>query len=119
MVRLSIQTTQRSFSNINQPACCIWGLTAPRIKWQPCLICGATLPPNLGIRLNECRIVGQCHSFQILHGQRAVTGDTAIRLSHWFEMSAEFWMNLQTQYDLALARGKIGDDLEALPRRSA
>lgn len=56
---------------------------------------------------------------QILHGQRAVTGDTAVRLSHWFEMSAEFWMNLQTQYDLALARGKIGNDLDGLPRKSA
>ncbi|MDO8358972.1 MAG: HigA family addiction module antitoxin [Devosia sp.] len=54
---------------------------------------------------------------QILHGQRAVTGDTAIRLAHWFDMSADFWINLQAQYDVALARKKLGADLDALPRR--
>jgi addiction module HigA family antidote len=54
---------------------------------------------------------------QILHGQRAVTGDTALRLAHWFDMSTEFWMNLQSQYDVALARQKLGDSLSHLPRR--
>ena len=56
---------------------------------------------------------------QILHGQRAVTGDTAVRLSHWFNMSAEFWMNLQAQYDVTVARHRIGDDLKQLPQRKS
>lgn len=56
---------------------------------------------------------------QILRGQRAVTGDTAVRLAHWFDMSAEFWINLQAQYDLTLARQKIGSGLDALERKSA
>jgi addiction module HigA family antidote len=54
---------------------------------------------------------------QILRGQRAVTGDTALRLAHWFDMSADFWINLQAQYDVALARQKLGDGLKDLPRR--
>jgi addiction module HigA family antidote len=53
---------------------------------------------------------------QILHGQRAVTGDTALRLGHWFEMSPEFWLNLQSQYEVAIARQKLGRELDALPR---
>lgn len=56
---------------------------------------------------------------QIVRGQRTVTGDTALRLGHWFDTSAEFWLNLQSQYDLAVARQKIGNDLQALQRKSA
>jgi addiction module HigA family antidote len=56
---------------------------------------------------------------QIVRGQRMVTGDTALRLGHWFDTSAEFWLNLQLQYDLAVARQKIGNDLQSLRRRSA
>jgi addiction module HigA family antidote len=39
----------------------------------------------------------------ILKGQRAITGDTALRLAHFFGTSAEFWLNLQSLYDLRLA----------------
>lgn len=56
---------------------------------------------------------------QIVRGQRSITGDTAVRLAHWFDMSAEFWINLQSQYDLALARQKIGNGLTSLQRKSA
>jgi antitoxin HigA-1 len=56
---------------------------------------------------------------QILNGQRAVTGDTAMRLGHWFGMSPEFWINLQAQYDLALARQKLGSSLDLLPQRKS
>lgn len=56
---------------------------------------------------------------QILHGQRSITGDTAVRLAHWFEMSAEFWINLQAQYDVAVARQKIQRELDALPTRKS
>ncbi|MGA2736785.1 MAG: HigA family addiction module antitoxin [Bryobacteraceae bacterium] len=52
----------------------------------------------------------------ILNGQRAITGDTALRLAHFFGTSAEFWLNLQTLYELRIARKKVGKSIEALPR---
>src|SRR6202161_3136176 len=51
----------------------------------------------------------------ILHGQRAITGDTALRLAHFFGTSAEFWLNLQSLYELRLARRKAGKAISALP----
>jgi addiction module HigA family antidote len=51
----------------------------------------------------------------ILNGQRAVTGDTALRLGHFFETSPEFWMNLQSLYDLRLAEQKAGKSIRVLP----
>lgn len=52
----------------------------------------------------------------ILNGQRAVTGDTALRLAHFFGTSAEFWLNLQSLYELRLAEKKKGKLIKALPR---
>jgi addiction module HigA family antidote len=43
---------------------------------------------------------------EILNGQRAITGDTALRLAHFFGTSAEFWLNLQALYELRLAEAK-------------
>jgi len=54
---------------------------------------------------------------QIIRGQRGISGDTALRLGHWFGMSAEFWMNLQKTYELNLARSQVGEEVENLPRR--
>ena len=51
----------------------------------------------------------------ILNGQRSITGDTALRLSHFFSTSAEFWLNLQSLYDLRLAERKIGKSIKTLP----
>jgi len=51
----------------------------------------------------------------ILKGQRAVTGDTALRLGHFFGTSAEFWMNLQKLYELRIAERKSGKAVERLP----
>ncbi len=51
----------------------------------------------------------------ILNGQRAVTGDTALRLGHFFGTSAEFWMNLQKLYELRIAEQKSGKTIERLP----
>jgi len=51
----------------------------------------------------------------ILHGQRAITGDTALRLGHFFGTSAEFWLNLQTLYDLRLAARQHGRQISRLP----
>ena len=53
---------------------------------------------------------------QILHGTRAVTGDTALRLAHFFGTSAQFWLNLQSLYDLRLAQEKSGKSIKGLPR---
>ena len=51
----------------------------------------------------------------IINGQRGVTADTALRLGHWFDTSAEFWLNLQSLYELRLARQEIGDHVKKLP----
>ncbi len=49
---------------------------------------------------------------QIVHGNRAVTADTALRLSRYFGTSERFWMNLQIRYDLEIEKGRLGDRLE-------
>ncbi|MBI4292513.1 MAG: HigA family addiction module antidote protein [Betaproteobacteria bacterium] len=51
----------------------------------------------------------------ILNGQRAVTGDSALRLAHFFGTSAEFWLNLQKLYELRLAEQKLGTGIRRLP----
>ncbi|HUA00845.1 MAG TPA: HigA family addiction module antitoxin [Candidatus Aquilonibacter sp.] len=53
---------------------------------------------------------------QILNGTRAITGDTALRLAHFFGTSAEFWLNLQSLYELRLAQAKAGKSIKTLPR---
>ena len=52
---------------------------------------------------------------EILNGQRAITGDTALRLAHFFGTSAQFWLNLQSLYELRLAERKAGKTIKALP----
>ena len=52
---------------------------------------------------------------EIINGQRAVTGDTALRLAHYFGTSAEFWLNLQSLYELRLAQQKAGKAIKTLP----
>lgn len=54
---------------------------------------------------------------QIIAGKRSVTGDTALRLGHWFGTDPLFWMTLQAQYDLELAKQRSGDAIACLPRR--
>jgi antitoxin HigA-1 len=49
-------------------------------------------------------------------GQRAITGDTALNLAHFFVTSAEFWLNLQSLHDLRIARKKAGPWIADLPR---
>lgn len=48
---------------------------------------------------------------EIVHGKRAVTADTALRLSRYFGTTAQFWLNLQTQYDLDVAADKMQQEL--------
>jgi addiction module HigA family antidote len=52
----------------------------------------------------------------ILNGQRSITGDTALRLAHFFGTSPEFWLNLQNLHELRLAEAKNGRVIKKLPR---
>ena len=56
---------------------------------------------------------------QIVQGKRAITGDTALRLGHWFGTSAQFWLNLQSAYDIRLAQTAAGREIARLPKRRA
>jgi addiction module HigA family antidote len=56
---------------------------------------------------------------QIIHGKRSITGDTALRLGHWFGTSPQFWLNLQTAYDIRLAQQEVGAEIKKLPTRAA
>src|SRR6059036_2897354 len=52
----------------------------------------------------------------IINGQRSITGDTALRLAHFFGTTPEFWLNLQSLYELRIAEQKAGKTIKALPR---
>ena len=54
----------------------------------------------------------------IVHGERAITAETALLLSRFFENSAAFWMGLQTQYDLETAEDRLANRLETVTTRS-
>lgn len=49
---------------------------------------------------------------EIVHGKRAITADTALRLGRFFEMSPQFWLNLQTRYDLEVTEDSLADRLD-------
>ena len=52
---------------------------------------------------------------EILKGRRSITGDTALRLAHFFGTSAEFWLNLQSLYEIRVAEKKSGKMIKGLP----
>src|ERR1700710_43503 len=56
---------------------------------------------------------------QIIQGKRAITGDTAVRLGHWFQTSAQFCLNRQWADDLRGATDAIGREVAALPTKAA
>lgn len=51
---------------------------------------------------------------EILNRRRAITGDTALRLAHFFGSSAEFWLNLQSLYEIRLAEQRSGKSIRTL-----
>ena len=55
---------------------------------------------------------------QIISGKRGVTGDTALRFGHWFDTDPQFWINLQAQYELAVAGKETGDVIKRLPTKA-
>jgi addiction module HigA family antidote len=60
---------------------------------------------------------------EIVHGKRSVTADTALRLGRFFGMSAQFWLNLQTRYDLEvtedLLENRLNEEVQSLKAQSA
>jgi len=52
---------------------------------------------------------------QIVAGKRSITGDAALRFGHWFGTDPQFWLNLQTQFELAVAERKAGPTIRRLP----
>ena len=67
----------------------------------------AELARQLGVPTNRIT--------EILNRRRAITGDTALRLAHFFGTSAEFWLNLQSLYELRLAEARTGKAIKKLP----
>jgi len=67
----------------------------------------AELARKLGVPTNRIT--------EILNGRRAITGDTALRLSHFFGTTAEFWLNLQSLYEIRVAERRAGKSIRALP----
>lgn len=56
---------------------------------------------------------------EIVHGQRRITADTALRLARFFGTSERFWLNLQARYDLELEKDRLGDALDNIKPMSA
>jgi antitoxin HigA-1 len=56
---------------------------------------------------------------QIIKGKRSITGDTALRLAHWFGTAPQFWLNLQAAYEIDVATEAAGDEIKRLPTRAA
>jgi addiction module HigA family antidote len=67
----------------------------------------AELARQLGVPTNRVT--------EILNGRRSITGDTALRLAHFFGTTAEFWLNLQSLYELRVAQKKMGKAIDRLP----
>jgi antitoxin HigA-1 len=56
---------------------------------------------------------------QIIQGKRSITGDTALRLAHWFGTDPRFWLNLQSSYEIDLAVEQVGAEIKKLPTKAA
>jgi addiction module HigA family antidote len=70
-------------------------------------ISAAELARRLGVPTNRIT--------EILNGRRAITGDTALRLAHFFGTTAEFWLNLQSLYEIRIAEQRSGKSIRAMP----
>lgn len=51
---------------------------------------------------------------EIVHGKRAITADTALRLGRYFDIEPQYWLNLQSQYDLELAQERLVDQVDEI-----
>jgi addiction module HigA family antidote len=68
-------------------------------------------------RLDDVIEVPPNRLYQLLAGKRSMTADTALRLGQFFGMTADFWMNLQSSYELDLARQQVGEAIKRIARR--
>ena len=69
----------------------------------------------LGISMNQLSrdiVVPPNRISEIVNGKRSITADTALRLERYFGVEAQFWLNLQSEYDLRVMKRKIGRDIE-------
>jgi antitoxin HigA-1 len=97
----------------------------PRAKVRPAIHPGEILGEELeelGISATELArqlAVPANRITQIIQGKRSITGDTALRLAHWFGTDPQFWLNLQTSYEIDVAIAQAGAEIKKLPTRSA
>lgn len=89
--------TQRDFPPIHPGEILLEDFLKPMKLSQYAVAQGIGVPPR---RINE-----------IVHGKRGITADTALRLGRFFGVEAQFWMNLQTRYDLEVTREALSDRL--------
>jgi antitoxin HigA-1 len=98
--------TQNRMPPIHPGEVLLWEYLEPMGISQYRLARDTSVPPR---RINE-----------IVHGNRAITADTALRLARYFGTSERFWLNLQTRYDLEREKDRLGDRLDReVTRRSA
>ncbi len=90
--------TNRDFPPIHPGEILLEDFLKPMALSQYSLAQSLGVPPR---RINE-----------IVHGKRAITADTALRLGRFFNMEAQFWLNLQSRYDLIVTRENLSDRLE-------
>jgi addiction module HigA family antidote len=70
-------------------------------------------PMNISInKLSRDLVVPPNRISEIVNGKRGITADTALRLERYFGVEAQFWLNLQNEYDLRMIKRKIGNDIE-------
>ncbi|HJX77795.1 HigA family addiction module antitoxin [Glutamicibacter sp.] len=63
---------------------------------------------EVSIRVPPCRIN------EIVHGKRAITADTALRLGRYFGIDPQLWLNLQSHYELVLAEDRVAEQIAAI-----
>ena len=70
-------------------------------------------PMDISInKLSRDLVVPPNRISEIVNGKRGITADTALRLERYFGVEAQFWLNLQSEYDLRMIKRKIGNDIE-------
>ena len=98
--------------NIKRPAT---GWNIQRVTTHPGEMLREEFLVPLGISQNALAMkihVPSTRIGEIIHGRRAITSDTALRLARFFGNSPEFWMNLQQQYDLSKAKLELEETIE-------
>lgn len=72
---------------------------------------------GFGITQNKLAVsigVPPCRINEIAHGKRAITADTALRIGKYFGIDPQFWLNLQSRYDLEVAQDRVADEIASI-----